>query len=448
MDDSYFQDLTNLFAQTSSFPGFKPLTVSSHALEHSGASLVQELAFTLNTAVDYIDRLTDDGLQPEQIINGMQFSLSVGSDFFMEIAKFRAFRILFYQIATKYGLNEFQPGEIKIHGTSSRWNKTLLDINNNMLRNTTEAMAAIIGGCNSLQIAPHDNPGPNPSTSSRRIVRNISSILRDEAYLDKVVDPVAGSYYLENLTHELVNAAWALFRDVEKAGGFIRSFKANKIQDAIRTTRAQKFKKIANRQSVIVGVNQYPDKYEKLTSANNNRPKKSADKDREYEYFTPHRASEQFEALKMKTLHFADRELNGEAPKIFIATLGGSSMQKIRVDFIDTFFASAGFDISTSSPDISFVQRIDEAANADEKVVIICGSNEDYQEKALDFVRNFKAREPGKMLWLAGVPPGDKEDFLLAGLDGFIHINTDVIATVTQIQRFLGIDEGKEVKLI
>ena len=231
LEDGYFQELANLFDQTSSFPGFRPLTVSSHAFENSGAGLVQEVAFTLNTAVDYIDRLTSHGIQPEQIFNRIQFSLSVGSDFFMEIAKFRAFRILFHQIARSYGLDGFHPGEIKIHCTSSLWNKTLLDINNNMLRNTTEAMAAVIGGCDSIQLAPHDRSGQNPSPSSRRIARNISNILKDEAYLDKTVDPAAGSYYLENLTDGFAKAAWAVFREVEKDGGFIRSFKENKIQE-------------------------------------------------------------------------------------------------------------------------------------------------------------------------------------------------------------------------
>lgn len=448
LGENHFQELAGLFKQTAPFQGFKHLTITSQALERSGATLVQEVAFTLNTAIDYIDKLSSHGLEPQQIFDGMQFSLSVGGDFFMEIAKFRAFRILLHQIALAYGLNEFHPGKIRIHATSSRWNKTLLDINNNMLRNTTEAMAAIIGGCDSIQVAPHDDLLQNSPAFSRRIARNISNILKDEAYLDKVVDPAAGSYYVENLTHEFIKAAWAIFHDVEKEGGFIKSFEANKIQTAIKTSRTKKFSQIANRRSVIVGVNQYPDKNEKIASTVSKEAKKEGKENLGYELLVPHRASEQFETLKMKTLQFASQQLNGNIPKVFVATLGNSSLQKIRVGFIDTFFASAGFDIKTSSPGSSFEECVDEAAAADEKIVVMCGSNEDYQEKACDFAKQFKLKEPGKMLWLAGAPNSNKEDLLQAGLDGFIHIGSDVIATMEDIQSFLGIDKGREVKLI
>lgn len=133
LDGNYFQQLADLFQSTTSFTAFKPLTISSHHFEHSGAGPVQELAFTLNTTVDYIDRLTGLGLKAAEIIDRIQFSFSIGSDFFMEIAKVRAFRILFHQLAQAYGLSGFHPGKIKIHCTSSLWNKSLFDINNNML---------------------------------------------------------------------------------------------------------------------------------------------------------------------------------------------------------------------------------------------------------------------------------------------------------------------------
>lgn len=445
--NNYFKELANLFEKTATYPNFKPLTVSSYALEHSGASVVQELALTINMAVDYFDRLTDQGLSPDRVIQGTVFSLSVGSDFFMEIAKFRAFRILFHEVAKGYGLSRFHAGDIKIHGTSGYWNKTLSDLNNNMLRNTTEAMAAIIGGCDSIQITPHDDTQKSTKASSRRIARNISSMLKDEAYLDKVVDPVAGSYYVENLTHELVKGAWALFKEVENQGGFMNSFKTNKIQEAIAATRTKKFSQIASRRSVIVGVNQYPDKNEKLAPLTRNGAEKNTDEAREYDPLTPHRGSEQFEALKMKTQHFAAQHLNGKKPQVLLAILGRSAMQKARVDFIDTFFACGGFEAVTSSNDSDVNKGVEEAVGAEEKVVIICGSNEDYEEKAMDFVKQFRASEPDKMLWLAGMPPGPSEAFLEAGLHGFIHIKSNVIDTISQIQHFLGIDKGKEILL-
>ena len=367
----------------------------------------------------------------------------------MQIAKFRAFRILFHQVALSYELEGFQPGTIKIHGVSSHWNKTLADINNNMLRNTSEAMAAIIGGCDSIHITPHDSTLAPSSVSSRRIARNISNILKDEAYLDKVADPAAGSYYLENLTNELAKAAWALFKEIEKAGGFISSFKTNSIQDAIGKTRHKKFKHIASRGTVIVGVNQYPDKTESLSMPVSGNSQKNTNEGQEYDLLTPYRASEQFESLRMKTLQHAEEFLNGKRPGVFAVSLGQNSpMQKARIGFVDTFFACAGFEVRVSSSKGNFAENIEESISASEKIVVICGSNEDYKEEALNFVRKFKSGDNEKMLWLAGIPPGDPEELTRAGLHGFIHVKSDVIATMKEIQHFLGIDKGEEVKLI
>ncbi|MDN5216503.1 methylmalonyl-CoA mutase family protein [Fulvivirgaceae bacterium BMA12] len=448
LDDNYFQQLTDLFQATTSFTAFKPLTISSHHFEHSGAGPVQEIAFALNTTVDYLDQLTDLGLPAAEIIDRIQFSCSIGSDFFMEIAKVRAFRILFHQLAQAYGLSEFHPGKIKIHCTSSFWNKSLFDINNNMLRNTTEAMAAILGGCDSLQVMPHDHLAQASSTFSRRIARNISSILREEAYLDKVVDPAAGSYYIENLTHEFVTAAWTLFLEIEKSGGFIGAFKENKIQQAIDKTKAEKFSKIANRRSVIVGVNQYPHKSEKLSSGIDIKAAtEEITKNQQYQRLNSYRASEQFEVLKTRTLRFAKDLPQEQVPKIFVATLGESPIQKTRISFIDNTFACAGFDIVESSPNNTLAACVDEAIKAKERIVIICGSNEDYEAKAIDFITQFKQKEAHKMLFLAGKVDKNEEDLLQAGLDGFIHLNSDVIQMIRKVHLFLGISEGEEVKI-
>ncbi|MES2731202.1 MAG: methylmalonyl-CoA mutase subunit beta [Bacteroidota bacterium] len=239
---------------------FRPLTINSHHFHQAGANAAQELAFTLSSAVTYLDKLTEAGLSADEIVTAMEFSVSTGTNYLMEIAKLRALRYLFNQIQVSYGMAH--PIPVFIHAQTSAYYQATLEPYTNLLRGTTEAMAAAIGGCNALTVLPFDVPaGAGSSTEfSQRIARNVSTILREEVYLDKVIDPSAGSYYLENLTYQLANQAWSIFLEIETLGGLMPAFEQGWVQAAVEKSYRQQTEQLQAGKRIMVGVNKYRNK--------------------------------------------------------------------------------------------------------------------------------------------------------------------------------------------
>lgn len=214
------------------FPGFKSICVDTSLYHNAGATAVQETGYGLAALVELIDGLTKRGVKAKAIFQDMFLKSAVGSHYFMEIAKLKTFRIAFHQLADLYQV-AISPEDIHLFATSSPWNKATMEPENNLVRNTSEAMAAIIGGCNTLFIEPHDKGFKNPDDFSKRMARNISIILREESYFDIILDPAAGSYYVENLVHSIQEHAVRLLQTVEKNGGWYKLYLDNKIQEEI-----------------------------------------------------------------------------------------------------------------------------------------------------------------------------------------------------------------------
>jgi len=247
--------LADQLRRTHEWPAFRPLTVSSHPFHEAGAHAAQELAFTLASAVTYLDKLTDEGLDVGQVLKGMEFSISVGTHYLMEIAKFRALRYLFGKIRESYG--DQANTSVFVHARTSRFYLAAPEPYTNLLRLTTEAMAALTGGCDALTVLPYDSAGGTSSAFSQRISRNVSTILKEEAYLDQVNDPAAGSYYLENLTYELATQAWKLFLEVEARGGLIPAFEQGWILREINRNYQHLVAQLKEGKKTMVGVNKY-----------------------------------------------------------------------------------------------------------------------------------------------------------------------------------------------
>ena len=245
-------------------PSFRVIAVKPVIFHQAGATISQELGFALATGAEYIAELTDPGLNPSDIASRISFHFSTGSEYFPEIAKLRAARLLWSVIT-----NAFAPGQkdsciMRINCSTSGWNQTVLDPYNNLLRATTEAMSAILGGADSLTVIPFDHAAGNPGEFSDRLARNIQLILREEAYFNKVADPSAGSFYIENLTNKISENAWKIFIDIEKEGGIVNAFSKGIIQDMIETTAREKLDRIAQLKDKIVGINYHPDPGEKM----------------------------------------------------------------------------------------------------------------------------------------------------------------------------------------
>ncbi|GAB2516486.1 methylmalonyl-CoA mutase family protein [Spirosoma aerophilum] len=251
-------DVTRLTADS---PLFRTICVSSHAFHNAGATATQELAFTLASLVDTYDQLTNDGLTLEQIVPKTMVSISVGTSYFLEIAKLRAFRVLMSRLIAAYDPSPIlQSAPLFIHAQTSTFYDAKATPNTNLLRATTEAMAAVIGGCDALTVHPYDTilgqTEPTHKDFAARIARNVSVLLKEESYLDKVADPAAGAYYIENLTNSLVDAAWTLFLDVEKQGGFASAMDSGFIPSEIDGAYQKKVDAIRNGK-VLVGVTKF-----------------------------------------------------------------------------------------------------------------------------------------------------------------------------------------------
>ncbi|GAB3641223.1 methylmalonyl-CoA mutase family protein [Spirosoma arcticum] len=244
---------------TADSPQFRTVCASSHAFHNAGATATQELAFTLATLADAYDSLTDAGLTIDQLIPKTTLSVSVGTSYFMEIAKLRALRVLFRRFITHY--SSLINHSLIIHAQTSAFYDAAATPYTNLLRATTEAMAAVVGGCDALTVRPYDAVlGQQAADSDRefahRIARNVSVLLKEESYFDKVADPSAGSYYIETLTHELAETAWALFLDVEQRGGFAKAFTSGFIADEIERAYQAKVDAVQNGK-VLVGVTKF-----------------------------------------------------------------------------------------------------------------------------------------------------------------------------------------------
>lgn len=236
---------------------FHTCTIDNTVFGESGATIVQQLAFALAAGNEFIGA-------DKALAERMNVCFSTGSHYFLEIAKYRAFRIMWKQIEEEYGFSEQAP---HLMATTALWNKSQSDAHNNMLRTTTEAMSAALGGCDALSLQRYDRHFESDSDFSSRIARNSQLILQEEAYLDKVADPGAGSYYVEKLTDELAEKSWTLFQEIEAQGGFHEALKNGFIQEQVKQARNEKVSAYRNRQKVLVGINKYQPESAETASA-------------------------------------------------------------------------------------------------------------------------------------------------------------------------------------
>ncbi|MDO1451000.1 methylmalonyl-CoA mutase family protein [Rhodocytophaga aerolata] len=250
--DSAVDLLAQAIPFTSKHPQFRTLTVSSHHFHEAGASAVQELAFLLNSFVEYAHQLSERGIAIQGIFASTEFSVSVSTNYFMEIAKIRALHLLWQQVSKAY---QVESNPAYIHAHTARWNKPASDAYNNMIRATIEAMAAALGGVASMTVMPYNN-NPNDALATR-IAKNVSLILKEESYFDNVLDVASGSYYLESLTQRLAAEAWKLFQTVEASGGYRQAVKDGFIKEQLMQVRKAKEADLQSGKQVLVGVNKY-----------------------------------------------------------------------------------------------------------------------------------------------------------------------------------------------
>jgi len=418
-------------------PSFRTITVNGSFYRNAGSTIVQELAFSLAHANEYLSALTTEGVAVNHLAPGFVFNYAIGPSYFLEIARLRAARILWSLLLDQYQVAENTNHRMFIHAVSASWNKSLYDPYVNILRTTTEGMAAALGNADCITLGPFDQPYRNPDEFSLRIARNQQLILREEAYLDKVADPAAGSYYIENLTDAIARHAWDLFREVESRGGLITGFKSGYIQSEIKRSRQQKEADIAQRKVILLGTNQYPNLQEEMLDKIRIPEPANNDTAASYEKLIPYRIAGSFDHLRLQTERFVAG--GNKRPTAFLLTMGNLAMLRARAGFATNFLGCAGFEVidNPGFPDID--EAIKAALDSKAEMVVICSSDEEYPLIVPGIASGLKEANPRCLIILAGYPKEHIELFRAQGVDAFIHVRSNLISTLTDFQKHLQI---------
>lgn len=436
-EEKDFEVCRKLIEDSRHAPHYRTLAVSAYHFKNSGSNIVEELAFAMAYGNEYLSRLTAKGLSVDSIAPNIKFHFGTGSGYFLEIAKIRAARLLWAKIVNAYGPSEAEVTRTHIHALTTDWNKTLYDPYVNMLRTTTEAMSAIIGGANSLTVRPFNASFETPGEFAERIARNQQLLLREESHFDKIVDPAAGSYYIENITDALVGEAWKLFLELDEMGGFVAAFKKGFIQGKIGQTAQKRDMAIATRKEVLVGTNQYPNFDERLRKGIDKEVMNPADCTMENniaETLKPYRGAQAFERLRAKTDIYAREH---KRPAAFMFTYGNLAMRRARSQFSSNFFACAGFDVIDNNGFSDIDQGIREALDKKAEIVVICAADDDYPEIAPQILEKIDGKA---IVVVAGYPKNAVDELKNRGLKHFIHIKSNVLETLQEFQKLLDIE--------
>ena len=238
-------------------PRFNSISISGYHMQEAGANLVQELAFTLADGKEYVKTAMARGMDIDKFAGRLSFFFAIGKNFFMEAAKLRAARMLWHRIMTELGAQNPKSKMLRTHCQTSGVTLSEQDPYNNVIRTAYEAMSAVLGGTQSLHTNALDEAIALPTDFSARIARNTQLVLQEETGVTNVVDPLAGSYYVEKLTHDLAEAAWAIIEEVDEMGGMTKAVASGMPKLRIEETAARRQADIDRGTEVIVGVNKY-----------------------------------------------------------------------------------------------------------------------------------------------------------------------------------------------
>lgn len=398
------------------------LAVDSDILANAGAFIYQELGYALAWGAQWMTLLTEAGRNADEVAKRIKFNMCVSSNFFMEIAKFRAARMLWAQIVKQYGADE-AAAKMLVNATTSRFNQTIYDAHVNLLRSQTETFSACVAGVDSIVTTPFDTPYKTPDAFSERIARNQQFLLKEESHMDKVVDPAGGSYYVEELTVAIAKEAWKLFLATEEEGGFFACTGEGKVQKAVNASCEKRHTDVARRKEILLGTNQYPNINEKAAGkietsgckchcgcGHEDGPNALINK----------RAATDFEALRLET------EAAAKRPKVFMLTIGNLAMRLARAQFSTNFFGCAGYEIIDNLGFNTVEEGVDAALAKDADVVVICSSDDEYAELAPAAYKYLA----GRAEFVVAGNPACTEELKAAGINDFVHVRCNVLDTL------------------
>ena len=447
---------------------FTALQLDAGFFHEMGASKTQEIAFTLAKTVELIVLLTERGFDPGMAFRAIAYQFQVGTDFFGEIAKLRAFRVLHARIADKYGV---QKPAARIMASGSRWRSTSLDAHTNLLRATTAAMAAILVGIRYISLPPFNAQTEVFDADASRIARNIQLILSDESHLDRVIDPAGGSYFAEAMTERLMEESWKIFLEIEEGGGYLKMLRAGKIAEWVKAVQAKKQDRIDKGKEVLIGVNRFPntaarpetylkgwimphqtEMREGVTHALNHsdlatRGMKIAEQFQHgslahaegwWDYLvhlqntraqgymwqeSRANAAAEFEQLRQAVEISVGK--SGKRPAAFLLTFGNLTMRKARANFALNLLGCGGIEAVENPAPEELTKTMEALVEHQPAVVVLCSDNAAYFEQGPEMLALIRNKLPEAKLILAGRPP-DWEGLKAHGLDDCIFMGMDM----------------------
>lgn len=431
--DEYFnQWFSRIQEAGEAYPNLKTILVKASVFHNGGANAVQEIAYGLAEAVFYLNEGQKKGLTLEELTGKIVFSFAIDSNYFMNIAKLRAARRVWAMLAEAYGVSP-ESFKMHIHAVTSGVTETLYDQHVNTLRTANQAFAAAIGGVQYIQVHPFDRLSENSNEFSERLARNTQLILKEETHIPAVTDPAGGSFYVEKLTDDITEAVWGKFLEIEQQGGIIHALKEGIIQAEIADIFQQRQRNAAVRKESIIGTNVYPNPAEKVKKVEKAtaEPKKTTDSI-EITPIPNRRVAEEFERIRLRAeAHAASC---GEIPKLGLINIRELKAYKPRADFIKGIAAAGGIKTVESIGCKTEEEVIAFMKETTLKSYCICGSDKDYLETAVSFVKAAMESFPGTNIYLAGNQDSEFEEALKqAGVKGFLHVKTNAIEILSQL---------------
>ncbi|HPS13843.1 MAG TPA: methylmalonyl-CoA mutase family protein, partial [Prolixibacteraceae bacterium] len=428
-DEAVFAEMKTLVEETNSLENFRSIAVTGKNFRDAGSSIVQELGFSLAMGAEYLTCLTEAGLSIDDVACNIKFNFGVGANYFMEIAKLRAARLLWAKIVKVYNPSCECACKMVIHSENTIFNKTIYDPYVNMLRTQTETMSAVLGGTDSMTVLPFDAVYEPTTEFSERIARNQQILLKEESHLDKIADPAAGSYYIENLTDSIADQAWKLFLDVQEKGGYVAAFKEGFVQAQVNATAAKMDSAIATRRENLLGTNQFPNFSEYMQHEVDAEvfSKKTCKSEKAVaEPLARYRGAQAFEALRYATDVYSKEH---KRPLVFMLTIGNLAMRKARAQFSCNFFAVAGFEVVEGKGYSNVEDGVVDAVEAGADIVVICSSDDEYAEFA---PAAFEKLIDG--IFVVAGNPACKEELEAKGIKNFIHVRSNLLEELKSYQ--------------
>jgi methylmalonyl-CoA mutase len=399
--------------------GVAPFTIDGVQFEENGANAVEEMGLALAAGADVLAEVNARGVSVDRVAACLGFRFAIGANFFFQIAKLRAFRLLWARVVESFG-GTHEAARTHITMRTSRWNKTIYDPHVNILRATTEAVSAVIGGADSIVVAAFDECYKAPDEASRRLARNTQLLLRHEAMLGRVADPGAGAHYIEVLTDALAGEAWRLLQEIEAGGGFSKLRAEGWVADKLAQSLASREKAVATRKRVFTGTSLYAN------------PAEHALERIDFERMNAgHRGACMYEQLRLRTERHT--MAGGPVPQVLLAEIGDAKMRGARSSFAANFFACAGFRAT--------VQRFKDskeiaATNAD--LIVLCSSDTEYEGIASELMSKLKVLGFETPVIVAGNPEST-EALKKLGVADFINLRSNPIEVLTKWQERLGV---------